>query len=276
LAVVEDFTDPTLKPDVTVLDDVVPSVWPSANVLAINVAGTNWFEGGMGRIEAPTIVDWRNTHPLLRFVTFDNVQISQSMSVKPPSWGVALVDAPQSPLIVAGELGRQRLVWVGFDALQSTWPLRISFPIFMANAVDWLNPATSKAELFALRAGDAFRLPLGDISGPAPSRAEVRLPGGTLREIPLEPNARELVFGETGKQGIYQLTLGTNQVVFAANLLDAQESNIQPRDSLPVGKFTEVAATTQKRADLEYWRWFALAGLAVLMLEWWWYHRRTA
>jgi len=37
-----------------------------------------------------------------------------------------------------------------------------------------------------------------------------------------------------------------------------------------------MTATTLKRANLEYWRWFALAGLGVMMVEWWWFHRRTA
>jgi len=34
--------------------------------------------------------------------------------------------------MVAGELEQRRVVWIGFDTLQSTWPLRISFPIFIA------------------------------------------------------------------------------------------------------------------------------------------------
>ncbi len=276
LALAEDYMDTSVKADVFVLDDVIPTVWPSGNVLAINVAGTNWFEGSIGKVEGPPIVDWRNTHPLLRFVNFENVQIAQAMAVKPPTWGVALVDSPQAPLVVAGELGRQRIVWVAFDVLQSTWPLRIGFPIFIANAVDWLNPATAKAELFAIHAGEAFRLPLGDFAGNAATAAKITLPGGGERELKFDAQARELVFGETGKQGIYQIVLGTNRIAFAANLLDAQESNIWPRESLQIGKFTEIVATTQKRADLEYWRWFAVAGLAVLMFEWWWYHRRTA
>ena len=79
------------------------------------------------------------------FVNFDNVQVAESLAVKAPSWGVPLLESPASPLIVAGELNRQRLLWVGFDPLQSTWPLRLSFPIFVANAVDWLNPAAARA-----------------------------------------------------------------------------------------------------------------------------------
>lgn len=276
LAVVSDYADASVKADVFVLDDVTPTVWPAGNVLAVNVAATNWFEAPVGRLEGPPIVDWRNTHGLLRFVSFDNVQIAEAMGVKLPSWGVSLVDSPQSPLVVAGELGRQRVVWVGFDVLQSTWPLRISFPIFVANAIDWLNPATAKAELFSLSAGEAIRLPLGDFAGAGVVSAKVTRPDGTVRVIPLDATARELVFGETARQGLYQVVLGTNTLTFAANLLDAQESNVRPQDTLQVGKYTEVVATSQKRADLEYWRWFALGALAVMMVEWWWFHRRTA
>jgi Ca-activated chloride channel homolog len=274
LATVPDFTDVNVKFDLIVLDDVPPTAWPTGNLFAIHVANTNWFESGIGEVEAPPIVDWKNTHPLLRFVNFDNVQIASSLAVKTPSWAVALVDSPSSPLVLAGELGRQRLVWVGFDTLQSTWPLRISFPIFIANAVDWLNPATAKADQFLIRAGDAFRLPLGDLGQPA--SAKVTLPDGTVKDVSLGPQARELVFGETAQQGTYRVALGTNQLAFCANLLDAAESDITPRNELSLGRRGEVVATPLKRANLEYWRWFAAAAFAVLMAEWWWFHRRTA
>ncbi|HTH48696.1 MAG TPA: hypothetical protein VMB21_14380, partial [Candidatus Limnocylindria bacterium] len=274
LATAPDFTDPAAKFDLVVLDDVPPAAWPTGNVLAIHVASTNWFDGGIGEVEGPAIVDWKNTHPLLRFVSFDNVQIASSLAVRKPSWSLSLVDSPSAPLVLAGELGRQRIVWVGFDVLQSTWPLRISFPIFIANAVDWLNPATAKADQFSIRAGDAFRLPLGDLGQPA--SAKITTPDGAVKEVPLGPQARELVFGETAKRGTYRVALGTNQLAFCANVLDATESSIAPRNELSLGRHGEVAATTLKRANLEWWRWFAAAALAVLMAEWWWYHRRTA
>ena len=62
----------------------------------------------------------------------------------------------------------------------------------------------------------------------------------------------------------------------AANLLDAAESDIRPRETLEIGRFTQVTATSRKEANLEHWRWFALAALAVMLGEWWWFHRRTA
>jgi Ca-activated chloride channel homolog len=258
--------------DVVVLDNVEPMTWPKGNVLAINITPTNLFSAS-SRVEAPAIVDWKNTHPLLRFVNFDNVFVNDALAVKPPTWGVPLVESAQTPLIIAGEVNRQRVVWVGFDTLLSTWPLRISFPIFLQNTLDWLNPASGHGGQLTIKAGETFRYPIGEHA----KEAQVTLPNGNTREIAVEPNAREIIFGDTVQQGIYRLRAGTNDVRFCVNLMDAAETDIRPRDELPIGKFgAGLAANKTVRANAELWRWLALAGLAVLMFEWWWYHKRTA
>ncbi len=270
LVLATDLTDAAAGFDFVVLDNVTPTVWPKGNLLAIHVVQTNWFDN-VAPLTAPAIVDWKTTHPLLRYVGFDNVQIAESLTAKTPSWAVSLLDAPQAPLMLAGELGRQRILWIGFDTLESNWPLRVSFPIFIANAVEWLNPANTLGGQFLIKAGDAFRLPLAH---PEPT-AQITLPDGATRTLTLDPNANEFVFGETAKQGTYRLRLGTNETVFCVNLLDAAESNIKPRDELTLGKYTKVTATTLQRANMELWRTITALGLVILLLEWWYYHRRT-
>ena len=257
--------------DVIVLDDVTPPAIPTANVLAFHVAATNWFPA-WDTVKNPAVVDWRTTHPLLRFVSFDNVQIGDALSVKTPDWGVALVDSPQTPLLVAGEINQRRVIWVGFDSLQSTWPLRVSFPIFVANAVEWLDPASGNANHLLIKAGQSFRLALAQ---PVNS-AQVTRPDGTKREVTMQPNSRELVFGDTAQTGVYQLEAGTNSVTFCVNVLDPQESNIAPREEISLGKHERISAATIKRANLELWRWIAVIGFVVLLFEWWYYHKRTA
>lgn len=257
--------------DIVVLDNVTPSIQPSANMIAINIAHTNWFSA-WNRIEAPPIVDWKSSHPLLRIVNFDNVQVAESFAVKTPTWALPLVEAPNTPLILAGQINRQRLIWIGFDTLQSTWPLRISFPIFFANAIEWLNPASERAGALTVRAGDPFRIVLPD----AQSTAEVQLPDGSTRTRSVDANRRELLFGETRQQGIYRVKEGTNQITFCVNLLDSLETDTTPRSEIQFGTYTKIASTTQRQANLEIWRWFALTALIVLLFEWWYYHRRTA
>jgi Ca-activated chloride channel homolog len=269
LAVADDLTDAGAGFDFVVLDGVLPTVWPKGNVLAFRTVNTNWVES-VAAVEAPVIVDWKSTHPLLRYAGFDNVQIVQSLTARAPTWAVSILEAPQAPLILAGDLGRQRIVWVGFDPLESNWPLRVSFPIFIANAVDWLNPANAKNSQLLIKAGDPFRLALAE---PVNS-AEVKLPDGKTATLNLE-GANEIVFGDTARRGVYCLRVGTNEVAFCANLLDSAESNVRPRDELKFGEYTSVAATTVQRTNMELWRTLAAIGLAVLLFEWWWYHRRT-
>jgi Ca-activated chloride channel family protein len=273
LAVANDLTDAAAGFDFVVLDGVQPSDWPKGNVLAFRTVNTNWI-GSVALVEGPVIVDWKPTHPLLRYAGFDNVQIVQSLtpdqSLGTPPWATAILEAPQAPLILAGELGRQRIVWVGFDPLESNWPLRVSFPIFIANAVDWLNPANAKNSQLLIKAGDPFRLALAE----PVKTAEVTSPDGRTTVLNVE-GASEIIFGDTARRGVYHLRAGTNEVAFAANLLDAAESNILPRDELKLGEYTRVAATTVQRTNMELWRTLAAIGLAVLLLEWWWYHRRT-
>lgn len=256
--------------DFAVIDDLTPLVWPNINTLAIHAAGADWFEGWT-TIEAPPIVDWRSTHPLLRFVSFDNVQIAETMGVKTPAWGLPLVESPETPLIVAGELDQRRLVWIGFDTLQSTWPLRISYPIFVANAVEWLNPANRKSTQLMVRAGEPFRLNLFQ----SVDHAAIEWPNGEKRSLAVDAGTREIVFGQTHQQGVYRLEAGTNHATFCVNLLDLQESTIASREELPMGKYESLEATTLKQANMEIWRWIALVGLGVLLFEWWYYHKRT-
>lgn len=270
LSVAEDVTGNTADYSFVVLDNIAPTLWPKGNLLAVRSSATNWFEQ-VAELQAPVIVDWRATHPLLRYSGLDNVQIVRSLAAKTPGWALSLVDAPQASLMLAGELGRQRIVWLGFDVLESNWPLRISFPIFVANAVEWLNPANVQGGHLLVRAGEPFRIPLAKPE----KAATLTLPNGRTKQIAIEPNASELVLGELHSRGVYNIAVGSNSVPFCVNLLDAAESNILPRDEIQLGKYSKVAATSTQRANMEIWRSIVIAALVVLLFEWWYYHKRT-
>ena len=60
---------------------------------------------------------------------------------------------------------------------------------------------------------------------------------------------------------------------FAANLLSEAESNIRPRPHLRVNA-AEIARASGSVMQKEVWTYFALAALALIMIEWAVYHRR--
>ena len=266
LIVKSSLTDSDPKVDVVVLDSIRPSVWPMGNVMAINTQSTNWFQPS-GLLEDPPIVDWKTTHPLLRFVNFDNIQVAQAVNSELPTWMSPIVESSSVPLIAIGENDGQRALWVGFNPLDSTWPLRVSFPIFIANAIDWLNPKI----VTNLRVGEPFSMRMLDKD----SMVLVTLPDGEIVQTPTTGNG-ELVFADTLQQGVYHVKSGTNKISFCVNLLDGVESDIKAKDILELGQYGRVGATVQLDSNKELWRWFAIICLLLLMFEWWFYHRRTA
>jgi hypothetical protein len=183
------------------------------------------------------------------------------------------MEALDGPLLVAGEVAGQRRVWLAFEPLNSTWPLRVSFPIFIANAVDWLNPARSRMERLNLRAGEPWRW------SPPPNfhgTVEVQPPGSDWQPVPWEGTGSEVVFGGTEHAGIYPWRHGSVSQSFVVHALDPLESDTLPRREGSIGRFNSAATLTLGRLDRELWRWLAAAAFAVLLFEWWYFHRRSA
>ena len=61
---------------------------------------------------------------------------------------------------------------------------------------------------------------------------------------------------------------------FAVNLLDADESNVEPRPTVQIGAESVHAGQTRHQPR-ELWKYAVLAGLAFLMLEWYVYNRKV-
>jgi hypothetical protein len=80
-------------------------------------------------------------------------------------------------------------------------------------------------------------------------------------------------YKSTEKVGTYRAAWPGGQRRFAVNLLDADESNIQPRDEVRIGSQT-LGTGPPRRQTYETWKWGALAALVLLALEWAAYHRR--
>lgn len=257
--------------DFAILDNVTPTAWPDINMLVFNLAPPGWFES-VDTVEAPPVVDWKSGHPLLRFVGFDTIQVAEARKVKLPTWATSLVDTSDAPLIFEGQRNGRKVVWVGFDSLGSTWPLRVAFPIFVANVVEWLNPVAERSEALTIGTGEPFQLAFP----PGTASVEVVSPDGGASRRALDPARPVLVYGDTGTRGVYHVKTDSGTLSFAVNLLDANESDTAPRRELALGEYTRVEAAAMLKANVEIWRWLALAALLVLLFEWWFYHRRTA
>ena len=154
---------------------------------------------------------------------------------------------------------------IGFDLARSDLPLKVEFPILLANAMSWLAGRDSHSAERAIRAGQAKT-----IQTSAPS-AIITTPDGQTQEAAARDGS--IVFADTLRVGMYEVK---NGATFAASLLNEAESNTAPRDSITTRAGDVSGQPENFYSEREAWRWIALFALAVLMIEWWIYHKRIA
>lgn len=271
LAVTSQWEPSAAEADIVILDDIEPERLPDQNLMAIHVFPDAWFDE-VKEILNPAIVDWQSTHPIMRFSQMEGVSIASTGGVLAPPWAMPVVESAQSPLILAGEDQGRRVVWLGFRPLDSTWPLRVSFPIFIQNAMQWLHPGEAYAERSNIQTGEALIIPLNAETG----SPEILPPNQPWQPHQREDMDRQWIYNETSKQGIYRFRQGQRSEVFSTNLLDPSESDNGPRETLQLGNYGQMKPTRQERAQLQSWRWILLVALGILMLEWFIYHKRSA
>jgi Ca-activated chloride channel homolog len=260
--------NPQQSYDIVVFDENAPKELPTGNLLCIRSAPSELLEV-TGSEKAPVITDVKVGHPLTRFVQLDNVSIVQSLQVKLPDWGVPIVESNKSPLIIAGQNGPRRIVWLGFSVLESNWPLRLSFPIFISNALRWLDPMADQDRMLQVRTGDVARLPLLK----SVTKVEVETPGGRSLSLDLPPKAQEIAVSQTERAGVYKVKAGEQSLQFCANLLSSHETKNKPNEKIEFGKYQVVEGGALRASNLELWRWLVAAAFVVLLGEWWYFHR---
>ena len=223
-------------------------------------------------LEWPEVVDWDTGHPVMRYVNFGNVTVSKAQKWKVPKTANVLVEGSGAPLAVAFENDRLRAVGVAFDIFASDWAYRPSLPLFLRNAIPWLAQASPRRQPACMQTGETLSIPAG-ISG---SPATLLTADGRKERVELSLEHVTLAQG-TEKAGLYKLQdlPGDATRTYAFNLASHNESDNAARGALKVGDVTMTASPAAVEGKREIWRYLAIAALALLMLEWWVYHRRV-
>ena len=272
-----------LLPNVTLLLDP-PSAPPPAEPPALTVLDAGWSgdelpegnvwliapstsAGGIevtGVISAPVPVAATADDPLLRFVDLSDVAILDAVRTELPDWArPVIVDATTgAPLLWAGEQGGRRVALLAFDLHRSDLPLRVAFPVLVANLVDELTGPDALQGVTA-RVGEPVRL-----LPPAPAeRAVVLAPDG--RRLELAEEERTFSFVPT-RPGLYTVTWQGDEdraTQVAVSVLNPAESRASVGDPALSGR--AVTPTEQVTAgQRELWRWAAGLALIALLLEW--------
>lgn len=255
--------------DVVVCDGRLPAQVPEGRYLFFNcLPAWEGFELG-DEVKEPLVVDWYRRHPITRGLEFADIHIEKASRLTAPDFALPLVESADFPLIAAWERGDTRAVIVAFDILETNWPLRLSFPLFIAAAVDWLARGSGIEWRTEARTGDAFQIRFGLDE----TQVTVRPPVGEPTLLEGEAGATRS-FSQTERAGLYTIVRKAREEIVAVNLMDPQESSGRVAEEIEVDDEAVAGAVSAAGTPTEWWWWFALGVATLLLVEWFVYHRR--
>ena len=270
--------------DLIIFDECAPKKMPRCNTLFINSLPTDdrWKRGDRITTGVQNI-DTEKTHPLMKLLDLGDVKIYNAFVVKRPSGGVDLIDAGEGSIFsIAPRDGYQDAVlgfslgWFEEDGGQypnTNWPRTRSFPVFLRDVLAFLGGIDADASSNNVAPGDTYQL-----------RTESQLDEVTVinpqqKKLTVRRNRQNLYeFTDTQDVGVYQVW-DADQLVqqFAVNLFNPAESDVRtrPDEKVRLGNVELAAGTALQPARRQIWKWLALLGLVVLLVEWYIYNRRV-
>ncbi len=220
-----------------------------------------------------------NKHPIMRYLSaLQEVGIAEAFKMKDlPSRTPRLVEidqnnsllftlsrAPFTDLVMTFPIINDKGEW------NTNWPLLPSFPLFLRNVLYALGNISDGASEETVQPGQV-RILRPDV---AVSQIDVTDPAGKTQTLSRGTRA-EFSYGDTNQVGIYHVSWGGGrQRSFAVNLLDSEESNIEPRTSVHIGA-ESVVAGRERNQPRELWKWLVVSALGLILAEWYIYNRRV-
>lgn len=262
--------DPDSGHDVVIFDRWVPNAAPARPALYLAPTPRPGAPGPLevvGTLDRPLFERVDRRHPLTRFASLRDVNVADAVEVRPGDGDHVVAADPRGPLVVEGKRGGVPFVVLTFDVRRSDLPLRVAWPLFLLNALDFFVQAESDFRS-SYETGETWHVPV-------PADAQVATftgPDGVEQRAPVVEG--RAVFGGT-RAGFYRVAAGASEQVIAANLGAGEESRIHPSDELRVAgrKAGEPSAGAAGARD-RIWIYLVLGVLSVLFVEWILYHRR--
>ena len=278
---------PDFSYDVVIFDRYTPQKLPAAGSFIYFGAAPNGLkvkaaadeQGRYQTVEDVGVLDWKRDHPVLRHLAMQKLYVAEALKLEGAAENSeVLLDGLKCPLVVLHREGKGVHLIVAFDLLQSNWPMKVSFPIFLFNSLQFLAVGSSMDVRQSLEPGATPRIPAtAALAGL--KQVVLNGPAGFGSRTLDVPAAGDFALPPLDRVGLYATDPPIPQFEqMAVNLLDPVESNIQPAatNSALGGVAAEVRESDANKSRMELWWWVvACAALPLLLIEWWVYTRRV-
>jgi hypothetical protein len=222
------------------------------------------------------IIDWKRDHPVLRHLALSNHGFADPIKLTVPPEAEVLMEGPGGPLMVLYRNKMQTHFIMAFDIIDSTWPLKPSFPVFMHNLMQFLAVGSEMDVRPAYEPGATPRIQRALLQKSAPGATELTVTGPMPPQKRLIPPEGDVALPALDRVGIYSVQPPVPPYdQLAVNLCDYNESTMIPADK-PPGGVGQMIVKGSGQSRLELWWWLVACGaLPLLLIEWWIYTRRV-
>ena len=205
--------------------------------------------------------------PLLKSIDVGDLASGSDVTYAVPPWAQVDLSVGDRALLAHGVVYGRRTAVVGFDVAgpgvtQAPW-----FPVFWSNVVRWADPFAPLPDGADLEPGRPARL----VPHPRADRVAVTNPSGHSTEFTLpEPAVLEVTV-----PGVYTVRQFTGEELMAQTSIEfaSGQATRTARGGASAGPSTTVDSVQRIQDQMELWPWVAVLALALVLVEWWIFHR---
>jgi len=261
--------------DVVVLDNHLPVRTPRCRYLVFGRPPNGIDVSVLQELENQAVVDWRPKHAVLKYVNLANLFAQKCYKLDLPRDAELLAEFNESPALALVRRSGSVFLLAPFDILNTTWPFEPSFVLFCYNAVSFLGMQVGQNEEGNLLVGDPIT-----VDGLNPGQSAL-VDGPGFSAVQIKANSSGSVrFPGTEHVGVYGIRAEGSATdgarLFAVNMLNAAESNIEPVRRIDVsGVQVQAQAAAVGRANLPLWPFLVGFVLFLACLEWIIYNQKV-
>jgi hypothetical protein len=209
---------------------------------------------------------------VLKHVNLANLFAGKCYAMTLPRDADVLAEFNETPALALVRRNGSVFLLAGFDVLQSNWPFEPSFVLFCYNAASYLGTQVGRNLQSNLKVGEPIVVEGLD------AEAVAKIDGPGMSGVEIASNAAGSIrFPGTGQVGPYSLSIQDQPPrLFAVNLLDSRESNVEPqREIVLSGEAVQAEEHALTRSNLPLWPFLVGLALIIVCLEWIVYTRKV-
>ncbi len=253
--------------------------------------GNYMFWGGIPRIDGvaagsiikdQVVFNWDETHPVLRNVAVEALEVAQWLQLTLPKDAISIIDGQTSSILAYFTRDASQFLISAFSLIvpddrgklmwNTDWAVSVDFILFMQNTIPYLAANLATTGKRSVSPGEPVTLPI------PPRVAEVKIvrPDGVEEVLPTGQYQTIHYHRTRNAVGTYRVEPGLpGDNVFAINLFNSTESNVAPAASVTIGADGSKPQMAGIKVSKPAWPYFLLALLALLILEWVIYNQRV-